>query len=336
MFIVGFYEENRLSRIKFGFVMPQGWRWLDSNGSSAVAQYRFAKDIVSLAELLGYDTAYSYDHMMGGTIFKANRDKNFFECFVLISSLLASTSNIRFGQVVTCNSFRNPALLAKMISTMDIISGGRIELGIGAGWSENECLAYGFDYCSSKTRIKQLDEALEIIKLMYTQKEPSYSGNYYSIVNAGCYPKPIQRPYPPIMVGGTGEKYLLKIVARHADIYNHPFATPVEVQRRLRVLHDHCDSIGREYKDIERSVLFRCLIRESENEISDLILREKNTHENIRCFTQRINAAAGTPETIKRKIRAYVDIGIERFIIHFVALDKKSLELLSSGVIKSI
>lgn len=316
--------------------MPQGWRWLDSNGSSTVAQYRFAKDIVSLAEVLGYDTAYSYDHLMGGTIFKANRDKNFFECFVLISSLLGSTSNMRFGQLVTCNSYRNPALLAKMISTMDIISGGRIELGIGAGWSENESLAYGYDYPSSITRIKQLDEALEIIKLMYTQEEPSFSGNYYSIVNAGCYPKPVQRPYPPIMVGGTGEKHLLRIVARHADIYNHPFATPGEVQRRLKVLQDHCDSIGREYKDIERSVVFRCLIRESENEISDLILREKNGHENIGGFIRRINAATGTPETIKRRICEYVDIGIERFIIHFIALDKKSLELLYSDVIRSI
>ena len=127
-----------MTQIKFGLVIPQGWRWLDSNGSSTSEQYHFVKEIVSLAELLGFETAYCYDHLMGGTIFKPNRKKNFFECFVLISSLLGITSSIRFGQLVTCNSFRNPALLAKMISTMDVISEGRIELGIGAGWSEDD------------------------------------------------------------------------------------------------------------------------------------------------------------------------------------------------------
>lgn len=325
-----------MSQLKFGFVLPQGWRWLDSNGSSAAAQYRFVQDTVNTAELLGYDTAYSYDHLWGGANFKANRNKNFFECFVLLSSLLGGTSSIRFGQLVTCNSYRNPALLAKMISTMDIISGGRIELGIGAGWSEDEYLAYGYDWPSSIARIKQLDESLRIIKLMFTQEEPSFSGKYYSIVNAACNPKPVQKPYPPIMVGGTGEKHLLKTVARHANIYNHPFAPPGEVQRRLKILQEHCNIVGRECKDIERSVVFRCLIRESENEINDIVLREKNKHETVEGFIQRTNAVTGTPDIIKRKIREYVDIGIEKFIIHFVALDEKSLELMYSNVVKCI
>jgi F420-dependent oxidoreductase-like protein len=316
--------------------MPQGWRWLDPNGSSSDEQYRFTKDIVNLAEALGYETAYSYDHLIGGAISKANRNKNFFECFVLTSSLLGCTSSLRFGQLVTCNSYRNPALLAKMISTMDAISGGRVELGIGAGWFENEYHAYGYDYPSSITRIQQLDEAIEIIKLMYTQEQPSFLGKYYSIVNAVCYPKPVQKPHPPIMIGGTGEEYLLKTVARHANIYNHPFATPGEIKRRLNILQGHCDSMGRKYDDIERSVVFRCLIRESENQISDLILREKGKHESIESFIQRVNTIAGTPEIIKKKIYEYIDIGIERFIIHFISLDKNPLELFYSEVIKNI
>jgi alkanesulfonate monooxygenase SsuD/methylene tetrahydromethanopterin reductase-like flavin-dependent oxidoreductase (luciferase family) len=133
----------------------------------------------------------TYD-IWGGANFKANSNKNFFECFVLLSLLLGSTSTMYFGQLVTCNSYRNPALLAKMISTMDIISDGRIELEIGAGWSENAYRAYECDRPSSIERIQQLDEALEIIKLMYTQEEASFSGKYDSIVNAECYPKPIQ------------------------------------------------------------------------------------------------------------------------------------------------
>jgi alkanesulfonate monooxygenase SsuD/methylene tetrahydromethanopterin reductase-like flavin-dependent oxidoreductase (luciferase family) len=316
--------------------MPQGWRWLDSNGSSTGEQYQFAKNIVSLAEELGYDTAYSYDHLMGGANFRPNRNKNFFECFVLISSLLSSTSTLRFGQLVTCNSYRNPALLAKMISTMDIISGGRIELGIGAGWFKNEYHAYGYDYPPSIIRIQQLEEALTVIKLMYTQDEPSFLGKYYSIVNADCYPRPIQKPYPPILVGGTGEEYLLKTVTKHANIYNHPFAPPGQVKRRLDILQNHCDSNGRKYEDIERSVVFRCLIRETENQISDLIQSEKSKDETNESFIQRINAIVGTPEFIKRKVYEYIDIGIEKFIIHFVSLDKISLELFYSEVIRKV
>lgn len=325
-----------MTQIKFGLVIPQGWRWLDPNGSSTSEQYHFVKEIVSLAELLGFETAYCYDHLKGGTIFKPNGKKNFFECFVLISSLLGITSSIRFGQLVTCNSFRNPALLAKMISTMDVISGGRIELGIGAGWSEEEYHAYGYDPLNSFGRIQQLNEALEIIKLMYTRDEPSFSGKYYSIVNAECSPKPIQKPYPPIMVGGTGEKHLLKIVAKYADIYNHPFAPPLEVQRRLNVLKDHCKSMGRTYEDIEKSVVFRCLIRESEEEINDLILKEKEEDESFEHFVQKINALTGTPELIRNRINEYVDVGITRFIIHFVSLDSRSLRIMDSKVIRKM
>jgi alkanesulfonate monooxygenase SsuD/methylene tetrahydromethanopterin reductase-like flavin-dependent oxidoreductase (luciferase family) len=171
---------------------------------------------------------------------------------------------------------------------------------------------------------------------MYTRDEPSFSGKYYSIVNAECSPKPIQKPYPPIMVGGTGEKHLLKIVAKYADIYNHPFAPPLEVQRGLNVLKDHRKSTGRIYEDIERSVVFRCLIRESEEEINDLILKEKNGDESFEHFVQKINAVTGTPELIKKRINEYIDVGITRFIIHFVSLDSRSLRLMDSKVIRKL
>jgi alkanesulfonate monooxygenase SsuD/methylene tetrahydromethanopterin reductase-like flavin-dependent oxidoreductase (luciferase family) len=324
-----------MSQIKFGLVLPQGWRWLDASGSSPAAQYEFARDIVTLAELLGYDTVYAYDHLWGGANFRSNHDKSFFECFVFLSSFIGITSRIRFGQLVTCNSYRNPALLAKMISTMDVLSSGRIELGIGAGWSEDEYRAFGYSHSSPFERIQQLDEALTIIKLMFTRDESSFSGKHYSIVNATCSPRPVQEPYPPIMVGGTGEKYLLKTVARHANIYNHPFAPSTEVQRRLNILHEHCGSIGRNYKEIEPSIVLRLLIRETEDEIRDLILRVKNKHETVECFIRRVNAIVGTPEVIKRKIYEYVDLGIERFIIHFTALNKRSLELLHSNIMKN-
>jgi alkanesulfonate monooxygenase SsuD/methylene tetrahydromethanopterin reductase-like flavin-dependent oxidoreductase (luciferase family) len=138
------------------------------------------------------------------------------------------------------------------------------------------------------------------------------------------------------MIGGTGETHLLKTVARHANIYNHPFATSEEIQRRLKVLKDHCNSIRRDYNEIRRSIVFRCLIRENEKEITDLILTAKDRHESIPCFMQRINAIAGTPEFILKKMREYVDIGIQEFVVHFVSLDNKSLELMYSKVILNV
>lgn len=325
-----------MSRIKFGFVMPQGWRWLDSNGCSTAEQYTFVKETVSSAEQLGYDTAYSYDHLMGGANHKSNRRRNLFECFVLLSSLFNITSTIRFGQLVTCNSYRNPALLAKMISTMDNISEGRVQLGIGAGWDADEYLAFGYEHLSSMQRIQQLEEALKIIKLMYTQDGSTFSGKYYSIVDVECYPKPVQRPYPPIMVGGTGEKHLLRIAAKHANIYNHPFASPSVVQKRLGILKDHCISFGRDYAEIERSVVLRCLIKESEDQIAELISKEKNEFESTDSFVQRLNAIIGTPETVRKRVRNFIEIGIESFVIHFIALDMASLKLFSSEVMAEL
>jgi F420-dependent oxidoreductase-like protein len=327
---------NALSRPKFGLVIPQGWRWLDYNSTSAIKQYCFSKKIIQLADILGYNSAYAYDHLWGGAIFKANRNKNFFECFTLLSSLLTITNKIRIGQIVTCNSYRNPALVAKMISTMDIISNGRIELGIGAGWYKDEYLAYGYDYPATYIRINQLNEALNIIKLLWKQQTSTFSGEYYSIKDAVCNPKPIQIPHPPIMIGGTGEKHLLRTVARHADRYNHPFASPVDIRRRLYILKEHCDTIGRNYLDIERSVVIRCLIGESEEEINHEIAKAKTKNESTDAFKERLSAIVGTPEEVTSKLNKYIDLGIMHFILYFIGLNEKSLKLFNSKIIKKI
>jgi F420-dependent oxidoreductase-like protein len=325
-----------LSRLKFGLVIPQGWRWLEYNSTSAIKQYEFSKKIIRLADILGYNSAYAYDHLWGGAIFKANRKKNFFECFTLLSSLLTITDKIRIGQLVTSNSYRNPALLAKMISTMDIISNGRMELGIGAGWYKDEYLTYGYDFPAASIRINQLNEALNIIKLLWKHQTSTFSGEYYSIKDAVCNPKPIQKPHPPIMIGGTGEKHLLRTVARHADRYNHPFASPLDIRRRLYILKEHCDTIGRHYLDIERSVVIRCLIRESEEEINHGIAKAKTKNESSEVFKKRLSAIVGTPEEITSKLNEYIDLGITHFILHFVGLNEKSLKLFYSKIIKKI
>jgi F420-dependent oxidoreductase-like protein len=325
-----------LSNYRFGLVLPQGWRWLDAHGPSAFEQYKFSKTIAQLADSLEYDSMYAYDHLWGGANLQINRDKNFFECFTILSAIIEATKRIRIGQIVTCNSYRSPALLAKMLSTMDVISNGRVELGIGAGWYKEEYNAYGYNYPSAFIRIKQLDEALRIIKLMWTQNTATFLGEHYSIREAVCNPKPIQKPHPLIMVGGTGEKHLLKTVAKYADRYNHPFAPVLEVRRRISILKEHCTYLGRDHQEIERSIVIRCLIREDEEKIHNEVMQAKTVNESKEVFNERISAVVGTPDDVISRLREYTDVGITHFIMHFIGLNKSSLKLFDSKVIKKL
>jgi alkanesulfonate monooxygenase SsuD/methylene tetrahydromethanopterin reductase-like flavin-dependent oxidoreductase (luciferase family) len=319
----------------FGVVLPQGWRWLDDNGDTPFQQYQFSKNIAELCDRLGYSSAYAYDHMYAGSFSVQNRDKNFFECLVLLTSIIPNTKRIRIGQLVLGNSYRNPSLLAKMISTMDVISNGRVELGIGASWIKDEHLAYGYEYPSALDRVRRLDESLCIIRKMWMEKKSTFRGKYYSVKDAVCSPKPIQKPYPKIMVGGTGEN-LLKVVAKHADIYNHPFRSPEDIKQKLHNLKDHCADVGRNYHEIERSVLIRCLIRNSYDDINGVIKPWKKEGEKLGEFEKRIAAIVGTPEDIISKISRYIDIGITHFVIHFIGLDENTIRLFDAKVIKKI
>ena len=189
--------------IKFGLAIPQGWRGGDlplEEENNPICQYEFSKSIATTADNLNFDSIYAYDHLIPH--YRDDIEKNIFECFTLLSSLATITERVKIGQIVACNSYRNPSLLAKMLSTLDIISNGRVELGIGAGWYEQEYVAYGYNFPSDITRIIQLDESIRIIKAMWTEKYASFDGKYYKIKDAICNPKPIQKPHPLIMVGG--------------------------------------------------------------------------------------------------------------------------------------
>jgi F420-dependent oxidoreductase-like protein len=321
--------------LQFGFTLPQGWRWLDYiPGNTSVIQYEFSKKMAQVADSLDYHSVYAYDHFI--PYFKENLEVNFFECYVLLSAILAVTRRLRIGQTVTCNSYRNPALLAKMISTMDVISNGRTELGIGAGWYEKEFRSYGYDFPSNSDRIRQLDEALCIIRSLWTKGKTTFSGKFYSIEGAVCEPKPIQLPHPKIMVGGSGEKYLLRIVAKHANRYNQAFVSPEDLRRKNSILDDHCASVGRDHKDIERSVLLRVLIRETEEELTTDINKWKAENESIEQFEKRIDTqlVIGAPDQVISKLDQYVAAGVTHFVIHFVGLNEHTLKLFDSKIIK--
>jgi F420-dependent oxidoreductase-like protein len=323
--------------LEFGLTIPQGWRGGDlllEEENDPVKQYEFSKSISVTADSIGFDSIYAYDHFIP---FYNDRNKNIFECFTLLSALAATTERIKIGQIVTCNSYRNPSLVAKMLSTLDIISTGRVELGIGAGWYEREYIAYGYHFPSNVSRIKQLDESLSIIKAMWKEKRASFEGKYYRIKDAICNPKPIQKPHPIIMIGGSGEKYLLKVVAKHADRYNLFFGTPNDMKTKISLLKEHCKSIRRNYKEIQYSSVLPCIIKDTDQEVNQVLVQSKRKDKTLEEYLQYLvgGVAVGTPEKVLQGIKKYIDIGVTHFILHFIGLDEATLRLFDAKVIKS-
>lgn len=312
--------------IQVGLTLPQGWldEFPDNN---AYNQFLFSKSVALKAEQLGYDAGYVYDHFI--PYYGDKRTLPFFEAYTLLSAIAAITTKLRIGQVVTCNSYRSPSLLAKMSSTLDAISDGRLEFGIGAGWFEYEYNSYGYPFDSASTRIEQLDESITIIKKMWQKEKSSFKGKHYSIKNAICSPKPIQNPHPPIMVGGSGQK-LIAVAAKHATRYNHPFGTPEILQSKIEMLKIQCKKIKRNFNDIENSVLLRVLVGKDKDDIKQIVTQLKKKNESISEFIMRSkdSIALGTPDEVIEYLQKYVNIGISYFIVNFIGLSNP-LEMLS-------
>ena len=336
------FTENK---VQFGLTIPQGWRGGDlplQQENDPVKQYEFSKSISITADNIGLDSIYAYDHLI--PYYKNDVNKNIFECLTLLSSLTAITKRIKIGQIVTCNSYRNPSLLAKITSTLDVISHGRLELGIGAGWYGREYEAYGYDFPPHATRINQLDEAVTIIKAMWSnERSVSFEGKYYKLKDAICNPKPIQKPYPIIMVGGSGEKYLLKVAAKHADRYNLFFGSPSDIKRKISILKEYCKSLDsnigtNHHKDIQYSVVLPCIIRDSEEEVNKIIEQYKREDKTAEQYLKGLvgGITIGVPESILKGIHEYLDLGVTHFIFQFIGLNEKSLKLFYSKIMRKI
>ncbi|HEY0580323.1 MAG TPA: TIGR03560 family F420-dependent LLM class oxidoreductase [Candidatus Nitrosocosmicus sp.] len=327
------------NKLQFGLSIPQGWRSGElplNNENNPVKQYEFSKTICNLADDLNFDAVYAYDHLIPH--YSDDIEKNIFECFTMLTALAAITKKIKIGQIVMCNSYRHPSLLAKMLSTLDIISKGRVELGIGAGWYEQEYHAYGYDFPSNVERIRQLDEALSVIRSLWTEKQAYFEGKYYSLKNAICNPKPLQKPCPVIMVGGSGEKYLLKVVAKHADRYNLFFGSPEKMRRKISILKEYTKSIvgSRNNNDIQYSVVLPCIIGDSEEKVNQILLQYKRKDKTMKQYLEYLvnGIAIGTTDIILKGINEYVKIGVTHFILHFIGLNEGSLRLFNSKIIK--
>lgn len=198
-----------------------------------------------------FEHAWLFDHFMP---LGANITGPCLEGWTLLAAFAAQTRRLRVGIMVTGNTYRHPAVLANMAATVDIISHGRMDFGIGAAWNEMEHTAYGIPFYPPGERIRRLGEACEVIRRMWTETAPDFDGRYYQLKSAYCEPKPIQKPYPPFVIGGSGEKLTLRVVAQYANIWNF-VGGPVELfHHKIEVLKDHCSAIGRDHSDIERSI----------------------------------------------------------------------------------
>src|SRR5215218_6591101 len=223
-------------KVMFGAFVPQGWKMELAGIDGAEAKWAKAVEVAQLAEQLGYDSVWLYDHVHN---VPRPAHEAVFECWTTIAAISQVTSRVRLGQMVGCNSYRMPSLLAKITATVDVISGGRLDWGIGAGWYENEYKGYGFDFPAPKVRIGMLRESVEIVKSMWTETETTYDGTYYKLERANCDPKPVQDPHPPIWIGGGGEQLTLRVVARHATHSNFG-GKPHEWAHKADVLRRHC------------------------------------------------------------------------------------------------
>ena len=291
----------------FGAFMPQGWKMELASIDGAAAKWAKAVEIATLAEELGYDSIWVYDHFHN---VPRPAHEAVFECWTTIAAISQRTSRIRLGQMVGCTSYRNPALLAKITSTVDVISGGRLDWGIGAGWYAGEYQAYGYDFPSAGTRIAMLNDCVEIVKRMWTEADASYEGPHFSVAGAQCDPKPLQDPHPPVWIGGGGEQLTLRVVARHADCSNFG-GKPHEFAHKTEVLKGHCAAVGRDYDEITKTWSPEVFIREDEQEILDGGTRSFIGEE---FESWRAGNLVGTPEQVAEKIRTYVDLGCTGFV----------------------
>jgi len=308
--------------VLFGLTVPQGWHG-ELNHLPIEKHLDTILNVVKWAEEHKVESLWLYDHFIQ---YKTGSFGPCYESWSLLSYLAPLTRRVRLGMLVLCNSYRNPALLAKMAATLDNISQGRLEFGIGAGWYEEEYKRYGYPYPNDSTRISMLDESLQIITKMWCEEKPSFRGKYYSIKDAYCQPKPLQQPHPPITVGGSG-RLTLKVATKHADWTN--YRGSVERVKELHgVLEGWCRSLGRDAKSIRRSIHWLGVLGATKEEALEKVKLMKLGIEPDLC---------GSPEDWLANINTYSELGFERFIIFLPdAYNERTLNLLYEGVISKL
>ena len=300
--------------IRHGAFVPQGWK-LEYAGRSAADAWAESVELAGRIEALGYDHLWVYDHV---ETVPRREPTHCFEAFTMLAALSQRTSRIELGQLVTCVGYRNVGLLAKEAAGIDVMSGGRLILGLGAGWYDREYQAYGWDYPADRDRLALLREACEVIPRLWSEETVTYSGEHLSFDGAYCDPKPLRSPRPPLLIGGGGEKVTLRIEAEHADLTN--WQVGIEAfRRKSALLEQYCDEIGRDLSTITRTHGPDCRIFDTEADLAAWLdapdgghLWGETDHE-----TYVADNLVGTVEQVTEKAQAFVDAGCGAFILWF-------------------
>jgi F420-dependent oxidoreductase-like protein len=282
-----------------------------------------------------FDSLWPADHFVTGFGSSFGSEGSYLEGWTTLATVAQATSRLRLGILVSGNTYRHPAVLAKMATTVDHISGGRLEFGIGAAWHEYEHQAFGIPFHTVRERLDRLDEAVQVIKLLWTQDRPEFNGRYYHLDRPPYNPPNVQQPHPPIVIGGTGEKRTLRTVAKYADVANVSFehAIPEQVRHKFHILDQHCRAVGRDPSAIRRTVQ-KVMFLTDDTAVHQRILLGLTAVQGITEAEARRCIILGSVAEAKAQVQALIDVGVQEiYIASFPPPDREALARFSSEVI---
>ena len=328
--------------MRFGLFIPQGWR-LDLVDIPTEQQWPIMRDLAAYADAGPWDSLWVYDHFHTVPV---PTDEATHEAWSLMSAYAASTSRIKLGQMCTAMGYRNPVYLAKVAATADIISGGRVQMGIGGGWYQHEWQAYGYGFPSAGTRLAMLDEGVQIMRDAWRDGRVSLAGKHYQVDGAIVAPKPLQDGGPPMWIAGGGEKVTLRIAAKYAQ-YTNFTSDPDGFVHKSQILAEHCRAVGTDYEAIVRSSNFNAVIGTSESDVKERLARlraqqaTKADESAVDAMLGTVSApesATGTTEQAIEKLTRMRELGCEYAIMYFpeAAYDRTGIELFGREVIPAL
>jgi F420-dependent oxidoreductase-like protein len=329
--------------MRFGLFVPQGWRH-DLVGIEPASQWGVMRDLALAADAGPWESVWVYDHFHTVPV---PSEEATHEAWTLMAAFGAVTKRVRLGQMCTCMSYRNPAYLAKVAATVDVVSGGRVEMGIGGGWYEHEWRAYGYGFPKVGERLGRLREGVEIFRQAWTTGTATLSGKHYQVDGAIVRPLPLQEGGIPLWVAGGGEQVTLRIAAEYAR-YTNWSGAPEEFTHKSEVLERHCAEAGTDYDRIVRSANYNCVIASSEAEVEERLraiearvmphLGEEGAARFVAEYRSPNALGVGTPEQVIERLRGMADRGLGYTIAYFpeAAYDRSGIELFEREVVPAL